>query len=108
MYIYRCQGEIREVDIPARLAYDDPAKTFKNKPVPDGADVMYRIELVLLERPGTLRFAFNRIGLIFITLGWTPVLVVVGVLAYCCFFRKRGQAEADDTAADKKKKKKKK
>lgn len=61
--IGQCAGETRWVEIPPRLAYDDPAKfgprswsRTRPKPVPDRTTVLYEITMHEVHRPGTLAY----------------------------------------------------
>ena len=45
-----CLDSEIEVLIPPELAFDDAALSFKDKPVPDGSSVKYRIKLVKLRK----------------------------------------------------------
>mmetsp|Transcript_44011 Transcript_44011/g.68816 ORF Transcript_44011/g.68816 Transcript_44011/m.68816 type:complete len:196 (-) Transcript_44011:123-710(-) len=62
-----CIGEQRAIRIPPELAFDDPQKPFKKKPVKKGSVVEYQIELSDILRPGSFRYiqtkAYTQFGI---------------------------------------------
>ncbi|EDQ85838.1 uncharacterized protein MONBRDRAFT_34079 [Monosiga brevicollis MX1] len=50
-----CLGEKVRLTIPPHMAFDDGRKQFRHKPVPSKATVIYEIEVVGIDRPGTLK-----------------------------------------------------
>ena len=73
-----CVGATHSISIPPHLAYDNPRKNFKNKPVPAGATVRYEITLLkIAPRPSIWKAASNP-SLWFIT----AVFGLIGYIAY--------------------------
>eukprot|EP00966_Prymnesium_polylepis_P008321 191878-Prymnesium_polylepis.1 len=45
-----CEGDEVSATIPPEMGFDDPAKQFKHKPVPDGSTVVYTMRVVSIKK----------------------------------------------------------
>mmetsp|Transcript_14766 Transcript_14766/g.27827 ORF Transcript_14766/g.27827 Transcript_14766/m.27827 type:complete len:219 (-) Transcript_14766:70-726(-) len=96
----QCLGETRIITIPPELGFDHPEMNFKNKPVPDGSTVAYKIKVVdIAPRPGSLSFALAPVREVLEANIITITLIVIMAGIWYLF---NSQAEA----AEKKKRRK--